>query len=181
MTTPQVFNSEHAANLPASGPASASSCGPSIASPQRQGYRIGSLALTVGFDEAVELAQARDIARLPNAPAWVLGLANVHGRPVPVFDLCPALGLTHDAAKLPMWLVIGTGDCIAAIVVDGTPLRLRLQPDARTTDVIDAGALTPYVRAQWHDTHGTKWLEVDLPALLEALVDHDAITIKPPR
>lgn len=136
----------------------------------RQAYRIGPMRFATAFEDARELAAMPHVARLPGVPQWVRGLANLHGHPVPVFDIASLLGVAHDASAVPMLLVVGEGARIGAIVIDGAPRRLRVEPTA----VREAGEV-PWALAR-HVSHALVdgdaiWLEFDPARYLEALAE----------
>lgn len=54
--------------------------------------RVGSRLLGVRLESVERVEGAVEISPLPEAPAGVCGVINVHGRPVPVLDPRPALG-----------------------------------------------------------------------------------------
>jgi chemotaxis signal transduction protein len=92
---------------------------------ERQGYRVGPLALVTRFDHACELVEMLPATRVPHAPEWMIGLVNLHGYPVPAFDLAPLAQVRHSSAVPRMLLVFGQGDTLAALAIDGVPQRLR--------------------------------------------------------
>ena len=90
------------------------------------------LLLPVGDDVyAIETAAVREVvaapelASLPTAPASVLGVFNLRGEIVPVFDLAALLGLGS------------TGDAVFVAVVDTSmgPAGLALTGAARTAEL----------------------------------------------
>ncbi|MCX7257228.1 MAG: chemotaxis protein CheW [Polaromonas sp.] len=91
----------------------------------RQGFRIGALNLMIGYTDASELAELAPLHRLPRAPHWFLGMSNLHGVLVPVFDLARWLGVERSASAKPMLLVLAHGLDAAGIVIDGLLERLR--------------------------------------------------------
>jgi twitching motility protein PilI len=134
----------------------------------RQGFRIGSLNLMIRFEDGSELTELPDVYRLPNAPGWVHGMANLHGMLIPVFDLAGYLGLARDAQAKPMLLVLSHGADAAGVVIDGMPERLRWLAE----DQIDADSaprlLAPHVRTAC--LVGEKlWFDLDCMPLLAAL------------
>lgn len=116
----------------------------------RQGFRVGSLNLMIGYADSSELTEMPDIYRIPNAPDWFCGMANLHGMLTPVFDLSRYLDVERDNASKRMLLVLSHGADAAGVVIDGMPERLRWgveqQTDAATVpdalfDVVDRAAL----------------------------------------
>ena len=62
----------------------------------RRGFQAGGLRLLVNLDATSEVIEMPPLFRLPGAPAGVKGLANRHGRVVPVLDLSVFFGTQHD-------------------------------------------------------------------------------------
>jgi chemotaxis signal transduction protein len=132
----------------------------------RQGFRIGSLNLMIRFEDGSELTELPDVYRLPNAPGWVRGMANLHGMLIPVFDLAGYLGLARDAQAKPMLLVLSHGADAAGVVIDGIAERLRWQAE----DQIDSDS-APSRGAPWRTAClvGRKlWFDLDCMPLLAA-------------
>ncbi|HRO57940.1 MAG TPA: chemotaxis protein CheW [Burkholderiaceae bacterium] len=135
----------------------------------RQGFRVGGLNLMIGYADGSELTELPPLYRLPHAPAWFAGMANLHGRLVPVFDLTRRFGLSASERARPMLLVLAHGADAAGVLIDGLPQRLSFDPARTTADEASVpSALRPYVSAL-HLVDSSLWLDVDVPALLDAL------------
>ncbi len=133
----------------------------------REGFQVGELRLMIRYQDGSELTDLPPVYRLPGAPAWFLGMANLHGALLPVFDPATLFGVAHGAEK-PMLLVLGHGEARAGVVIDGLPVRLRLAPDDR----IEHGALPPRLAAcaggaWWSD--GAAWIDLQVEVLLAQL------------
>jgi twitching motility protein PilI len=134
----------------------------------RQGFRIGDLALMVRYADGSELTEMPPLYRLPNAPAWLLGIANLHGMLVPVLDLGQWAGVDHQPGARRMLLVLAHGADAAGIVIDGLPQRLRWMQDQKADAATAPARLAPFV-------HGAAliedvlWFDIDRAALLEAI------------
>lgn len=135
---------------------------------QREGFRIGALHLMVRYQDASELADLPGICRLPNAPAWFLGMANLHGSLVPVFDIAARWGTAHAESGKTMLLVLGHGERRAGLVIDGLPVRLKPTAQDRLDDGAPPPALAGCVLAT-HRIDGTDWIDLDCDALLRRL------------
>ena len=72
----------------------------------RQGFRIGAMRFVVPFAVASELTEMPNVYPLPRMPANLLGLVNLHGRIVPVFDLANLFETTHLPREKRMVLVL---------------------------------------------------------------------------
>lgn len=55
--------------------------------------RVGQGVYAIDPSIATEVLPMRNVARLPGGTEWILGVINVHGRLVPIFDLGRTLGL----------------------------------------------------------------------------------------
>jgi len=102
-------------------------------------------------------------------PQNLLGLVNLHGRIVPLFDLAALFETEHLAREKRMLLVIGHGNDAAGIVIDGLPRRMPFEPESRIEpSALPASAasalLASYLAGQ------DAWLEFDYAKLLDQLV-----------
>lgn len=134
----------------------------------RQGFRIGELGLMIRYEDGSELSELSGIHRLPNAPEWFCGIANLRGKLTPVFDLARYLGIDFDPAAKRMLLVLSRGSDATGVMIDGLPERLRWSVDEYT----DAGAapqkLMPHLRGASH-IGGRLWFDLDAHSLLGEL------------
>jgi chemotaxis signal transduction protein len=97
----------------------------------RQAFRIGHMRLLAPFATASELTEMPNVYPLPRAPDNLLGLVNLHGRILPLFDLATLFETEHLPREKRMLLVIGHGDAAAGIVIDGLPRRMVFTPGAQ--------------------------------------------------
>lgn len=103
----------------------------------RQGLRVGNLHLMIRYEDGSELTDLPRVYRLPDAPSWFHGMANLHGTLIPVFGLAEYLGLDEYAGlrgpsgSRRMMLVMGSGADAAGVLIDGLPQRLRFQGEQR--------------------------------------------------
>jgi chemotaxis signal transduction protein len=135
----------------------------------RQAFRIGRMRLLAPFATASELTEMPSVFPLPRMPQNLLGLVNLHGRIVPLFDLAALFETEHLAREKRMLLVIGHGNDAAGIVIDGLPRRMAFEPESRIVPAaLPAGAasavLTGYLAGQ------DAWFEFDYAKLLDQLV-----------
>jgi chemotaxis signal transduction protein len=135
---------------------------------QREGFRVGALNLMVRYEDGSELAEMPPVCRLPNAPDWFLGMTNLHGALVPVFDPAARWGTVHDGAARNMLLVLGHGEQRAGVVIDGLPTRLKPTAGDRLQDAPEPSVLAGCVAAT-HRIEGKDWMDLNCAALLERL------------
>jgi purine-binding chemotaxis protein CheW len=102
---------------------------------------------------------------LPRMPANLLGLVNLHGRIVPLFDLAALFETEHLPREKRMLLVIGHGNDAAGIVIDGLPRRMAFQPESRIIPpALPAGAASAVLAT--YVAGGDAWFEFDYAQLL---------------
>ena len=135
----------------------------------RQAFRIGHMRLLAPFATASELTEMPNVYPLPRMPANLLGLVNLHGRIVPLFDLAPMFETQHLPREKRMLLVIGHGDAAAGIVIDGLPRRMVFRKENEIlTPALSPAAATAVV-ATYADGQDA-WFELDYAQLLDQLV-----------
>lgn len=131
------------------------------------GFRLGAQSLVVAMAEVSEILQAPAATRLPHVQPWVLGVANVRGRLIPLFDLKCFFGLSEAGSARPGQpvLVMEQGEQTDALLVDAvegvqhfndTDFSAELPP-------VDAG-LQPFIRGQYRRDQRF-WALISLEAL----------------
>lgn len=149
-------------------PSSLAAAGRSAPVLLREGFRLGELRLMIHYQDGNELTDLPPVYRLPRAPGWFLGMANLHGTLVPVFDAAALFGVVHDSQAKPMLLVLGHGDEKAGLVIDGLPVRLRFTATDRIENAAVPDGLSNCVdSAYWYE--GLDWMDLQVDALLRTL------------
>ncbi len=135
---------------------------------RRYGVLIGGERLLLAGDGAVRVLEPPAAFRLPNTRGWFLGLSNVRGNLVPVFDLAAWQGLPIPEARR-MLLVMGEAEAAAGTLVDTSPRHLLIPPDtaAATLPALSTG-FAAHAREAF-DVAGGTWTALDWPALFEQL------------
>jgi twitching motility protein PilI len=91
----------------------------------RYGFKIGELGLLIQPGSGSEVLQMPTIWSLPGAPPWMMGLINLRGNLVPIFELKMVLGLAQrNAETKPLVLIFDQGDKAVGIVIDDYPKPL---------------------------------------------------------
>ncbi len=137
---------------------------------QREGFLIGHLGLMIRYEDGSELSELPTTYRLPKAPGWFTGVANLHGLLVPVFDLASYLDVERQPGAKPMLLVLGHGADAAGVVIDGLPVRLRYTLGDRAEGAPVPAALDGCVNHTWW-ADGRTWMDLQVQALLTRLSD----------
>lgn len=86
---------------------------------QGLGFQISGVRLVAPLSEVSEILTPPRVTALPRVKDWMLGIANVRGRLIPVIDLHRFMGI---AATVPrtQWrvLVVEQGETIAGLLVE---------------------------------------------------------------
>jgi chemotaxis signal transduction protein len=139
----------------------------------RQGFLVGGLGLMIRFRDATALADLPQVARLPGAPHWFEGMANLQGRLVPVFDLARFAGLPGGRPRAARLLLLSQGADAAGIVIEGLPQRLRFAVGA-----LKQPAGVPQALADCIDQacviEARQWFDLQVGRLLDALASPGA-------
>jgi twitching motility protein PilI len=137
----------------------------------RQAFRIGHMRLVSPFATASELVEMPNVYPLPRMPRNLLGLVNLHGRIVPLFDLANLFETAHLPREKRMVLVIGHGNDAAGVVIDGLPRRMVFSPDDQIItpalpEAAAAAVIATYVQGK------DAWYEFNFALLLDQLVSN---------
>ena len=135
----------------------------------RQAFRIGQMHLLAPFDVSSELTEMPTVYPLPRMPANLLGLVNLHGRILPLFDLATLFETEHMPREKRMLLVIGHGNNAAGIVIDGLPRRMAFLPESQIVPPALPAAAAGALRASYSAGRDA-WYEFDYAQLLDQLV-----------
>ncbi len=138
---------------------------------KRYGFQLCSINFLLEDNILSEIANNLEIYPFPNVPKWVLGLINLHGSLVPVFDLRLRLESTQKAVMNTNLLVIDEGEKAVGIYIDTLPRVLQLDPEnTPVTQVPESipAILTDHVRTAY-DMDNEIWLDVNYDSLFSCL------------
>ena len=118
------------------------------------GFQLGGLRLVSAMGEVNEILKVPKITALPGVKSWLLGIANVRGRLMPIVDLHDYLNMTPT---LPMaqWrvLIVENDDLIAGLVVEQSlGIQHFLEGSYEDSDGEGLETLAPYVKGAFR--HG---------------------------
>jgi twitching motility protein PilI len=134
----------------------------------RYGYHVGEVGLLVGLNAVCEIVTLPVVARIPTTPAWFLGVANLRGGLVPIFDLGTLIAITPKAREHARFGVIfDRGDQAVGILVSEHPKTLeRLEPFSQLPPL--PAALRDFVSNAFRNGPSI-WLEFDHRRFFESI------------
>lgn len=91
----------------------------------RYGFRIGSLNFLMGERTLSEVISIMTAYPIPNTPAWMLGIINLRGNLVPVFDLKRLFDLPASERGGNFILVMDKGAQAVGMLIDDAPTTLQ--------------------------------------------------------
>jgi twitching motility protein PilI len=92
----------------------------------RYGFRIGDLGLLIDPDVGSEVVSVTSFTALPDAPRGFLGLINLRGNLVPLYELRDLLAMeSRQKGNALIALVFGQGEYAVGVVVDSHPRALN--------------------------------------------------------
>lgn len=132
------------------------------------GFMLAGQLLVADIGEVVEILQPPKLTKVPGVRSWVLGVANVRGRLVPVMDLAGLLDLPSKANwRSRRVLVLEQGDFLVGLLVDAV-LGMQQFPSNTGRKVDDI----PPALAKFIDQSFTKdsrtWAVFRLKELIQA-------------
>ena len=136
-----------------------------VRAPSKLGLRVGGEAWLVDLMEAGEVIPVPPIAPVPLAQPWFRGVANVRGNLYSVTDLSAFVGAKRVAIseQARLLLVAERFRAGAALLVERS-LGLH---NAESLKPHSSASVQSWVRAQYTDSDGTVWKELDIAALVQ--------------
>ncbi len=131
------------------------------------GYQIGGTRLVSPMGEVSEVLTVPKITPLPGVKSWILGIANVRGRLVPIVDLHEYLEMT-PTRPMSEWRVLMVEDeklVIGLMVEQSLGIQHFLEGSFEEPGLDGLDALRPYIQGAFR--HGGRvFFEMDLKEIL---------------
>ncbi len=132
------------------------------------GFNVGGYRLVSELGQVLEVLAPPRVTVIPGVEPWVMGVANVRGRLLPVIDLCAYLGLEKTTQR-PEWraLVVEDGDLYCGLLVEQSFGMLQFEPqEAEVGDdnTVDPG-LARFIRSSFRQS-AREWRVMDVRALV---------------
>ncbi len=81
-------------------------------------FEVLGVRMVAALDQVIETLEMPSLTRLPGVHPWVLGVANVRGRLLPITDLSLMLSGRATKARRGKVLIVEKGELFAGLLVD---------------------------------------------------------------
>ncbi len=140
----------------------------------RYGFAAGGYSLLLEQETPCEVLDADRVSPLPYTPRWLLGLINVRGNLVPVFDLVTLSDSHADLQRADIsrkyFLIVDRDDRMAGFVIEQLPRVVHVSK-AQPVHIPRLNALLQPHVSDALSVDGTTWLEFHHRNFLQALSD----------
>jgi len=106
-----------------------------VSTERRHGFWLGNIGLLLPFEIISEVSEGLAICRLPNTPAWMVGMSNLRGNMVPVFDLGLLLGIQTEKNSDRKQLFIKIEKEWVGVISDRMPSRIILNKENKLDEL----------------------------------------------
>ena len=138
-------------------------------SPRQSGIGFSLLGrrFVAPMGQVAEMLEMPSSTRLPGVQPWVLGLANVRGRLLPLFDMAMFFGgVSLGQRRQQRVLVIDSDQLYCGLVVDQAFGMQHFTADLYRDGIDDIPeALGPFVKGGYVDASGVPWGLFDMHAI----------------
>lgn len=133
------------------------------------GFALLGHRFVTPMGQVTELMEVPQSTRLPGVQSWVIGLSNVRGRLLPLFDLPHFFnGHMSGQRKSHRVLVLETDVLYSGIVVDSAFGMQHFNADTFGDYQGDLpGEVEPYVEGAYRDSSGEQWSVFNFARLAE--------------
>lgn len=139
----------------------------------RYGFQVGGICLLIRENTTSEVIEQPPVYRLPNTPVWLLGLVNLRGNLVPVFDVKPLFDLkAPEGREKHRLLVLDQGDRAVGIMIDGLPHPASISQPLSRLPPLPAELQAHVDKAYAQDD--LIWLEFDHQAFFQSMSERIA-------
>lgn len=112
------------------------------------GFSVGSYHFMVAASCFCEVLVDAAIASIPNAPSCLVGLSNVRGVLIPIYQLHSTLSL--ELPKKVNIFLVGKGDSAVGVLIDGLPISLLISASQRhAVTQQESAVLQPLIAFQY--------------------------------
>lgn len=131
------------------------------------GFQIGGLRFAATIGDAVEVLRMPRLTPVPWVKGFVMGLANIRGRLLPVFDMHALLDLTPTVPR-QHWrvLVAQSGDRHFGLTIEQSFGIQQFATNSLSDERLNLGLVGQYVGAGYKQS-GRLWYALELPRVVQ--------------
>jgi twitching motility protein PilI len=139
------------------------------------GFRLANIGLVISAQTHSEVMEPLPIFPLPNTPCWFLGLSNLRGNIVPVYDLEGAFDVHDDDQEKRYLMVLGKTELVVGLMIRGLPQPLMLEKGHIMTERPPLPNRLCEFASNAYMIDKRAWIEFDHKGFFQALVgEHSA-------
>lgn len=132
------------------------------------GFMLAGQHFAADMAQVAEILQPPRLTKVPGVRSWVLGVANVRGRLVPIMDLAGLMGLPSKANwRSRRVLVVEQGDHMVGLLVDAV-LGMQQFAIDRQIEASDIDPAFEKFVAHSYERDGKNWPVFQLMELVQA-------------
>lgn len=133
------------------------------------GFSLLNHRFVVSLGQIAEMLEIPPSTKLPGVQPWVVGLANVRGRLLPLFDMAQFLGGQASAQrKQHRVLVIDSNNYYSGLIVDQAYGMQHFTSERYSEEVSDIPEVVQsLVQGAYTDAVGNTWTVMNIPSLLQ--------------
>ncbi|MDM8558148.1 chemotaxis protein CheW [Candidatus Parabeggiatoa sp. HSG14] len=135
---------------------------------RRIGFLMGNVGLLIAQLAISELSEPLEICPIPFTANWLLGLINLRGNLVPVFDLHQLLQMERSVEKGQL-LILGQGQNAGAIVIEELPKHLTFTEADKLNSPPPMPSIIKPFTASGYEKNGQIWFNFDHLGFFEHL------------
>ncbi|RKZ52986.1 MAG: hypothetical protein DRR16_09640 [Candidatus Parabeggiatoa sp. nov. 3] len=140
---------------------------------RRLGFYVGNLGLLIAQKATCELTEILQICAIPFTATWLLGLINLRGNLLPVFDLHKLLQLEPVEAK--KLLILGQGNATGGIVIDNLPIHINFTDTDKLIHLPPLPAIIKPYSTSGYEKNGQLWFNFDHKGFFESIATKIAL------
>ncbi len=134
---------------------------------QGVGFQLGGVRLVSPIGEVGEILKMPRLAALPVVKPWMLGIANVRGRLIPVIDLHEYFGVAPTVQQA-QWrvLIVEDGDLAAGLLIEQSlGIQHFLEDSFEAVDGNELADLGQHINGAFRHS-GRMYYQIDLRTIL---------------
>ena len=134
------------------------------------GFSLLGCRFVASLKDISEMLEVPIYTKIPGVERWVVGLSNVRGRLLPLFDMAQFLGgKATPQRKQHRVLVVDQKGFYSGLIVDQAHGMQHFTSEVYSDDIADTvpDVLKPLAKGTYTDASGNPWVVFHVPTLLD--------------